>query len=233
MADCRFCVFWCDGLQWMMSSHHPTPEILVSITLHRFSLSGHAHRAELLLSLLGLKANLVDVDLRSGAHKQAAYLKLNSFGQVPVLEDGKDVIADSNAILVYLARKYGGEQWLPSDPLQAAQVERWLSVAAGQIASGPARARLITVFGARYNAEETIASAHALLKVVEAELQDRQWLVGSLPTIADVAGYTYIAHAPEGNVALDAYPNIRAWLKRIESLPGFVPMQATKAGLCA
>lgn len=205
----------------------------MSLTLHRFPLSGHAHRAELFLSLLGLKATLVDVDLRSGAHKQPGFLALNRFGQVPVLEDGKAVIADSNAILVYLARKYGGEQWLPSDPLQAAQVERWLSVAAGQIASGPARARLITVFGARYNAEETIANAHAVLKLIEAELEGGHWLVGQHPTIADVAGYTYIAHAPEGNVALDDYPTIRAWLERIEALPGFVPMQETRAGLRA
>jgi glutathione S-transferase len=205
----------------------------MSITLHGFPLSGHSHRAELLLSLLGLKATVAEVDLRKGAHKQPEFLKINAFGQVPVLEDGQDVIADSNAILVYLARKYGREQWLPSDPLQAAQVERWLSVAAGQIASGPARARLITVFGARYNPEETIASAHALLKVVEAELQGRQWLVGSQPTIADVAAYTYIAHAPEGNVSLEPYPAVRAWLGNVEALPGFVPMQATAVGLRA
>ena len=205
----------------------------MSITLHGFPLSGHSHRAQLLLSLLGLKATVVEVDLRKGAHKQPDFLKINAFGQVPVLEDGHDVIADSNAILVYLARKYGGDQWLPSDPLQAAKVERWLSVAAGQIASGPARARLITVFGAGYNPEETIASAHALLKVVEAELQGRQWLVGSKPTIADVAAYTYIAHAPEGNVSLEPYPAVRAWLKNVEALPGFVPMQATAVGLRA
>lgn len=205
----------------------------MSLVLHRFPLSGHSHRAELFLSLLGLDATLVDVDLRNGAHKQPDFLQLNGFGQVPVLEDGDAVIADSNAILVYLARKYGNTQWLPSDPLQAAQVERWLSVASGQIAAGPARARLITVFGARYNAEDTIASAHALLRVVEGQLQGRDWLVGDHPTIADVAGYTYIAHAPEGNVSLDAYPSIRGWLARIEALPGFVPMQATRVGLCA
>jgi glutathione S-transferase len=205
----------------------------VSLVLHRFPLSGHAHRAELFLSLLGLDATLVDVDLRGGAHKRSDFLRLNRFGQVPVLQDGDDVIADSNAILVYLARKYGGEQWLPTDPLQAAQVERWLSVAAGQIASGPARARLITVFGARYSAEDTIAQAHALLQVVDDELQGRDWLVGSRPTIADVAAYTYIAHAPEGNVALDAYPSIRAWLARIEAMPGFVPMVSTPVGLRA
>ncbi len=205
----------------------------MSLVLHRFSLSGHAHRAELFLSLLGLDATLVDVDLRGGAHKRPDFLRLNRFGQVPVLQDGDDVIADSNAILVYLARKYGGEQWLPADPLLAANVERWLSVAAGQLASGPARARLITVFGARYNADDTIAQAHALLQVVEEELQGRDWLVGARPTIADVAIYTYVAHAPEGNVSLDAYPSIRAWLARVEALPGFIPMAVTPVGLRA
>lgn len=204
----------------------------MSLTLYRFPLSGHAHRAELFLSLLGLPAQLVDVDLRQGAHKRPEFLELNPFGQVPVLRDGEAVIADSTAILVYLARKFAPD-WLPSDPLEAAQVQRWLSAASGPIAAGPARARLITVFGARYNAEETIAQAHALLRVVESELAGRTWLVGERPTIADIAAYTYIAHAPEGNVDLSPYPALRAWLQRIEALPGFVPMQPSAAGLRA
>ncbi len=90
----------------------------------------------------------MEVDLRKGAHKQPDFLQLNTFGQVPVLDDNGTVIPDSNAILVYLARRYGGESWLPGDPVGAAAVQRWLSVAAGPIAFGPARARLIMVFGA-------------------------------------------------------------------------------------
>ncbi|HSC84505.1 MAG TPA: glutathione binding-like protein, partial [Pseudomonas sp.] len=135
--------------------------------------------------------------------------------------------------LVYLAQKYGSGSWVTADPLAAAHVQRWLSVAAGQVAYGPAAARLITVFGAALNAEETIARAHSLLKVMEVELANRAFLAGSAPTIADVANYTYIAHAPEGNVSLQDYPNVRAWLQRVEALPGFVPMQATAAGLRA
>lgn len=205
----------------------------MSLTLYRFPLSGHAHRAQLFLSLLNLPVHLVDVDLRQGAHKQPAFLALNPLGQVPVLQDGAAVIADSNAILVYLARKFGGETWLPSEALPAAQVQRWLSVAAGPLAAGPARARLITVFGAKFNAEDTIAQAHALLRVIEAELAGRDWLVAGRPTIADVALYTYIAHAPEGNVSLEPYPAVRGWLQRIEALPGFVPMVGTAVGLRA
>jgi glutathione S-transferase len=203
-----------------------------AIKLYRHPLSGHAHRVELLLSLLNLPTELVFVDLAKGAHKQPEFLAINPFGQVPAIDDNGTVLSDSNAILVYLAKKYDSSgRWLPAEPIAAAKVQRWLSVAAGQIASGPATARLITVFGAPYDAESTIARSHALLKVVEAELSNSPFLAGNSPTLADVAGYTYIAHAPEGNVSLADYPQVRAWLARIEALPGFVPMQRTAVGL--
>ncbi|AMS15153.1 glutathione S-transferase [Pseudomonas chlororaphis] len=201
------------------------------IKLYNFPRSGHAHRVELMLSLLGLPFELVFVDLAKGEHKQADFLALNAFGQVPVIDDQGVVLADSNAILVYLAQKYGQGRWLPSDPVGAARVQRWLSVAAGPIAFGPAVARLITVFGAQRNAEEAIDRSHALLKVVEQELTASPYLAGSEPTIADIAGYSYIAHAPEGNVSLADYPQVRAWLARIEALPGFVGMPRTAVGL--
>ncbi|RON74600.1 glutathione S-transferase [Pseudomonas chlororaphis] len=202
-----------------------------AIKLYNFPRSGHAHRVELMLSLLGLPFESIIVDLAKGEHKQADFLALNPFGQVPVIDDQGVVLADSNAILVYLAQKYGQGRWLPSDPVGAARVQRWLSVAAGPIAFGPAVARLITVFGAQRNAEEAIDRSHALLKVVEQELTASPYLAGSEPTIADIAGYSYIAHAPEGNVSLADYPQVRAWLARIEALPGFVGMPRTAVGL--
>jgi len=202
-----------------------------AIKLYNFPRSGHAHRVELMLSLLQLPTELIFVDLAKGEHKQPQYLAINSFGQVPAIDDNGVVLADSNAILVYLAQKYGNGRWLPTDPVGAAHVQRWLSAAAGPIAFGPAAARLITVFGAQLNAEEVIARAHNLLKVMELELGKTAYLAGEEPTIADVSAYSYIAHAPEGNVSLDDYANVRAWLARIEALPGFVAMPRTVAGL--
>lgn len=202
-----------------------------AIKLYNFPRSGHAHRVELMLSLLQLPTELILVDLAKGEHKQAPYLAINSFGQVPAIDDNGVVLADSNAILVYLAHKYGNGRWLPADPVGAARVQRWLSVAAGPIAFGPAAARLITVFGAKLNADELIERSHNLLKVLDSELGKTPYLAGSEPTIADVAAYSYIAHAPEGNVSLDDYGNVRAWLARIEALPGFVGMPRTVAGL--
>ena len=162
--------------------------------LYHFPLSGHAHRARLFLSLLNVEAEIVDVDLANGEHKSAPYLALNSFGQVPVLVDGDTVISDSNAILVYVAKKFGRSDWLPEAPASAARVQRWLSVAAGELAAGPGAARLITVFGADFDPEKTIAKAHAILKLIDSELEGRNWITGSAqPTIADVALYSYIS----------------------------------------
>ena len=174
---------------------------------------------------------MVEVDLGSGAHKTAEFLALNPFGQVPVLDDDGTIIADSNAILVYLATKFGRTDWLPQDAKGAATVQRWLSVAAGDLAFGAAAARLITVFGAKFNPDDVIARAHVMLKRLEAHLADRDWLVGAQPTIADVALYSYLSSAPEGNVDLSAYPHVNAFLRRIEALPGFVPFAKTRVGL--
>lgn len=200
--------------------------------LYTHPLSGHAHRASFFLSLIGADVEEIVVDLAAGEHKTPEFLKLNRFGQLPVLVDGDTVVADSNAILVYAARKFGRTDWLPDTAEGAAAVQRWLSVAAGQIAFGPAAARLITVFGAKFNAEDVIARAHAVLGQIDAELNGRNWIIGAAqPTIADIALYSYIANAPEGNVDLAGYPQVLAWLRRIEALEGFVPFQQTVAGL--
>lgn len=201
--------------------------------LYYHPLSGHAHRAHLFLSLIRVPHELVPVDLAAGAHKAPDFLTLNRFGQVPVLDDDGTIIADSNAILVYVAKKHRRSDWLPETPEGAAAVQRWLSIAAGQLAFGPAAARLVTLFGAPFNPDEVIARAHAVLRVIEQELADRLWIAAQQPTIADVALYSYIARAPEGNVDLSAYRNVQAWLDRIEALPGFVPFQKSSVGLAA
>ncbi|TDQ86377.1 glutathione S-transferase [Dongia mobilis] len=201
--------------------------------LYHHPLSGHAHRARLFLSLLGIPHELVPVDLAEGAHKAPDFLKLNPFGQVPVLDDDGVIVTDSNAILVYLAKKHRRGDWLPEEPLAAARVQKWLSVAAGEIAYGPAAARLVAVFGAGFQPEEVLARAHHVLKLIDAELSAHPFIAGTAPTIADLALYSYIAAAPEGNVDLLAYAHVRAWLVRIEALPGFVAFQKTPAGLAA
>jgi glutathione S-transferase len=200
------------------------------IRLFRYELSGHSHRVELLLSLLGLPSERVDVDLLKGMHKTAEFAAKNPFLQVPVVEDGDVTLADSNAILVYLATRYDrSRKWLPSDPVGVAQVQRWLSVAAGELASGPNSARLVSVFGSKLDHERAQATANRLFGLLDAHLTAHKFLVGEAPTIADVSIYSYTACAPEGGVSLEPFPNVRAWLDRIERVAGFVPMKKAPA----
>jgi glutathione S-transferase len=134
---------------------------------------------------------------------------------------------------MYLEAKYAPGQWLPRDPVGAAQVQRWFSVAAGPVAFGPAAARVVQVFRRNDDCTPMITRANMLLKVMDGVLAGQQWLAGDKPTLADISNYAYIAHAPEGNVSLEPYPNVRAWLARIEALPRFVPMAKSKVGLAA
>ncbi len=214
-----------------MPAPSATAAPLKPIRLHDFALSGHAHRVRLFLSLLGLPVERVAVDLAGGAQRQPAFLALSPFGQVPVIEDPNGeppvVLFDSNAILVYLAGRYDPEgRWLPREPLAAARVQQWLSVAAGQLNYGPARARILTLFGRPGDKEGAQAIARGLFEVMERELAARAFLAGERPTLADLALYSYTAHAPEGGIDLEPWPAIRAWLARIEALPGFEPLAA-------
>ena len=200
-----------------------------TLRIHSFPLSGHAHRVVLFANLAGIPHEVVDVDMVKGAHKQPEFLALNPAGQVPVIEDGDTVISDSNAILVYLARKYAPD-YLPSDPVQEAEVQKFLTLAAGEIAFGPAAARLVMLFNEPLDAEFCKATAAKALGKLEAHLEGRDFLVGNRPTIADVAIYSYTAHAPEGGVSLDPYPNVRRFLSNVAALDGFVGMPESKVG---
>jgi glutathione S-transferase len=209
-----------------MNSNFPTHA--VPIKLYRHPKSGHCHRVELMMALLDLPYEAIDIDVVNGAHKAPQFLAISPFGQVPAIDDNGVTLADSNAILTYLVKSYPTDyNWIPDSPEGAAEVQRWLSVAAGEIAHGPCAARLVTVFNAALDHEAAKAASHRLFAVMEDTLEDRDYLSGSAITIADVAGYSYIAHAPEGGVSLDQYPSIRAWLKRIESQERFVGMART------
>ena len=205
------------------------------ITVYNSSISGHCHRVRLFLSLLGQPFETVEVDLRAGEQRRPDFLRRNAFGQVPVIEDGEVTLADSNAILLYLNERYASDpaRWMPRDALGAARVQRWLSVAAGPLAQGPSMARVIVLFGLATDASDVIARSHNLLRVMEAELAQQPFLAGDSVTLADIANYSYVAHVPEGNVSLAPYPQVRQWLRRIEALPGFVPMVASPIGLAA
>jgi len=197
-----------------------------SITLYGTELSGHTHRVVLLLTMLGLPYQFVTVPREE--RRSSNFLKLNPLGQIPVLQDGSLVLADSNAIMVYLVKRYApGSSWLPEEPVAASHVQRWLSIAAGEVTYGPAFARAFVQWNAPWDHKITLRIAERLLTFMDNHLVDREYLAVDHATIADLACYPYIAHVPEGGISLDDYPTVRAWIERVESLPQFIPMPAS------
>ncbi|EKV01236.1 glutathione S-transferase [Leptolyngbya sp. PCC 7375] len=199
--------------------------------LYGHPMSGNSYKVKLFLNLLGIDHDWVTVDLLKGEHKQPEFLKLNPFGQVPVLTDGDVVLADAQGSLVYLARKYDNNgSWLPTEPLAMAEVIRWLSITTGEVRQGPESARLYHLFGAKaINIERATEKATFILNQLDQQLSDHSWLVGSTSTIADVAVFPYVALSPDGKIDLSPYPHVLSWIKRVKQLPGFVGMRGIEA----
>jgi len=194
------------------------------MTLYEFALSGNCHKIRLMLSLLGLDYRSVIVNGSERQQKSVDFLSMNPFGQVPVLTDDDVIVRDSQAILVYLARKYGNEQWLPNEATALAEVATWLSTAANEVSMGPNRLRLHYKFGRAINIEESRQTAINLLNILQERLAKHHWLATDHITIADIAVYPYIGLAPEGRLDVESYPAVTDWVSRIQALPGYVGM---------
>lgn len=204
------------------------------IQLYGHEMSGNSYKVRLLLSLLGIDHEWIKVDLMKGAHKAPEFLALNPFGQVPVLKDGDVVLADAQAILVYLARQYGNEQWLPLEAQPMAEVIRWLSTAAGEVRQGPESARLVYLFKTTsINIDRAHQRAEFILTQLNQHLCDRTWLALDRLTIADIAVFPYVALAPDGQIDLTPYPHVLTWIERIKHLPGFIGMAGIAAPVAA
>jgi glutathione S-transferase len=187
------------------------------------AISGNSYKVRILLSLLKPPHEVVMLDMKNKEHKAPAFLRLNPRGEVPVLEDGGVVLWDSSAILAYIARKHGGEQWFPSEPGAMAQVLQWVALAGNEIQFGLQYARRGILQG-RWTAgtlEQGQAMGRVALDAMERRLKDHPWLALDRTTIADVACFPYIETAPEAKVALEPYPAVMAWLDRCRTLPGW------------
>lgn len=184
--------------------------------------SGNAYKVRLLLEMLGTPYEKAQVDMAAKEHKQPPFLKINPRGQVPALEDEGHTFWDSTACLVYVARKHGGEKWLPTDPAGMAEVMQWLALSNNELHYGLQWGRGVVNKIKQGSLEEYQGYGNKGLEVLEGRLSKHEWLALDRPTIADLACYPYTVVSPEGGFKLESYPAVQAWLKRVEALPGWV-----------
>ncbi len=190
--------------------------------------SGNCYKLKLICSLLSLPHQWIAVDILKGESLTPEFLKMNPNGKIPllVMDDG-ECLAESNAILFYLARR---SDLLPGDHLNLARVLQWQFFEQYSLEPYIAVARFIARYlGLPEDRKAEYESKHAggyrALDVMEKTLQKNQFLVGNQCTIADISLYAYTHVADEGGFDLSRYPAILAWLGRIQSLDGYIGME--------
>jgi glutathione S-transferase len=192
--------------------------------LYDYAASANCLKVRLLLAHLGLPYERVPIDIFAGESQTPEHLARNPAGRTPVLElDSGETLAESNAILLFLAR---GTPYLPAEPVEEARVWQWLFFEQNLVEPNVGSARFWRLTGRdkgrREAWERHRASGTAALGILERHVADNDFLVGSRYTVADIGLYAYTHVAPDAEINLDALPAVRAWLARVESQAGFV-----------
>jgi glutathione S-transferase len=197
-------------------------------TLYDYLPSGNGYKVRLTAKHLKIAYRLVEMDIKHGATRTPEYLAKNANGRIPLLEiPGKGFLAESHAIISFLA---DGSGLIPGDPWGRALMWQWLCFEQYNLEPniGTARFWLGSLHKTPQELGEKLidktTKGHEALAVLERGLTDNAYLVGNRYSLADIALYAYTHVAPEGGFALDAYPNIRAWIDRIATQPGWAPI---------
>ena len=199
----------------------------MAMKLYNYTLSGSCYKVRLLLDFLELDYDCQQIDFYPGReHKGLDFLDINPLGQLPVLDDGGLILRDAQAILCHIANKYDTSgQWLPKDPGLFGPVMMWLMFAGGELMAASA-ARLHDMLQYDLDIDAARRNARAAFQVLEdhmalREIEGHKWIVGSSPTIADIACFPYIALSADGGIGHEDYPALRNWMRDFRKLPKF------------
>lgn len=194
--------------------------------LHDYVLSAACYKARLFMSLLGVTPEIVAVDYFPGRqHLSPEYLALNPAGDLPILEDGGEIIAGAEPILAHLARRYDTSgTWLPA----SGRADPWLAFSANDLAP-LAQLRLHDLLGLPCDVHASRRAGRKALRRLDDHLADRhiqgeEWLLGSAPSLADIACFPDVALSHDCGIGLEDYPALNLWQRRVRRLPGFISM---------
>lgn len=193
------------------------------LTLYDHPLSGNSYKVRLFLSILGLPYESVLVDVPKGAHREASFTRLNPLQQIPVLTDDAYTVQDSQAILLYLARRHR-PAWAGNDAYELGAIAQWLSFAANEIGNSLQPARVFFLLGEELDIDAAQRKGLRVLRLLDLHLAQADWLACGRTTIADLACFPYAALCREGRLPLDNFPNVLNWIARVAALPGYMSM---------
>jgi glutathione S-transferase len=195
------------------------------LTLYDYLPSLNAYKVRLLLHHLEMEHSTEFVSIFEGSGQRQEYLTINPTGAVPAirLDDGQ-VIAESNAILCYLAE---GTRYLPDDRYSRAKVFQWMFFEQNYLEPQLGSLRYWTMTGklVRRSSEavESRRSASlAALFILERELAGHSFIAGEAYTIADMSIFAYAHRADEACIPLSEYPRLSDWIDRVRGQANFL-----------
>ena len=200
--------------------------------LHQMHASGNCYKIRLAARQLGIPLTLKEYGMHDGRTRTPEFLSRNPNGRVPLLEldDGR-TLAESGAILWYLSEN---TLLIPADRWGRAEVLQWMFFEQYSHEPYIAVARFWLSFAPKAALEqkrplvpEWHAKGNAALGVMQTHLARHDWFAGARYSIADIALYAYPHCAADGGFTLSDYPAVRAWLRRVEAEPGYIPLAAT------
>jgi glutathione S-transferase len=193
------------------------------VKLYINRLSPNVRRVRLTAAVLGLELDEKNLDFAKGEHKAPEFLALNPNGAVPVLADGDFVLAESRAIMQYLASKKPESGLLPRAEQARADVVRWQfwdsSHFSPQLGTLTFQRVLKPMMGMGEpdagKVEEALAGFRRFASVLNERLDGKQVVVGDSWTLADLTLASSLMYAVQAEVPLAEFPNIQTWFSRI------------------
>ncbi len=197
------------------------------------SVFSRAGMVMLALEELGLEYEAVDILPRSEQTQSSEYRALNPTGKIPTLVDGDLVLFETQAILFYLARKYGNGCLWGITPEEEADILRWSLFVSNQM-EVPALDILIQFKFNKDNPDQSVierasGELNRFLPTLEQQLQGREWISGDHLTIADIHGAMVLSWPKLGGFDYSAYPEVHRWIKSILSHPAQKTLMAKAA----
>ena len=198
--------------------------------LHEYSASGNCYKVRLTAAHVGVPLERREYDILRGETRTPEFLaEVNANGRIPVLQIGDRLLPESNAACWYLA---DGSALIPAERFARADMLRWMFFEQYNHEPNVATLRYWLAYLGDSNLTDLQraqipgkrAAGEAALALMDEHLAEHEWFAGGQPSLADIALYAYTHVGEAGGFRLDDFPNVVAWLRRVEGLPGYVPM---------
>jgi glutathione S-transferase len=200
------------------------------ITLYWDPMSPNSKRIRVMARELNLELDARIVDLSKGEQRAADFLNKNPNGMVPVIEVDGEFLWESPAILYRIAAEHRETRpLLPDSEAEIASMLKWMFWNASHLEPAINPIAFERLFRKPLTGEDPVQEKidehmpmfQQFAGVLDAHLHNKQWLLGELFSIADIALGTTLEMAQQADIPLNVFPGLSGWLRRLTGRPSW------------